>query len=137
MKPPWRTSDDPPFSYTGLDFSGPLNVKEESKYNQRSIRKSYIALFTCASTRATHLEQLPSLSTEGFLQAFRRFSSRRGLPRILISDNAKTLIQSGEQGTVKKQKRQKFNFQKRQKINLQKRQKFQIFSIYDIRDQNE
>ena len=50
----------------------------------------YIALFTCASTRAIHLELLPSLSTEGFLQAFRRFSSRRGLPRILISDNAKT-----------------------------------------------
>ena len=89
--PSWRTSDDPPFSYTGLDFAG----RKESKYNQRSIRKSYIALFTCASTRAIHLEQLPSLSTEGFLQAFRRFSSRRGLPRILISDNAKTLIQSG------------------------------------------
>ena len=88
--PSWRTSDDPPFSYTGLDFAGPLNVKEESNHNQRSIRKLYIALFTCASTRAIHLELLPSLSTEGFLQAFRRFSSRRGLPRILISDNAKT-----------------------------------------------
>ncbi|CAB4010784.1 Hypothetical predicted protein [Paramuricea clavata] len=29
--PSWRTSDDPPFSYTGVDFAGPPNVKENSK----------------------------------------------------------------------------------------------------------
>ena len=88
--PPWRTSDDPPFSYTGVDFAGPLNVKENTKCGQQSTKKSYIALFTCASTRGIHVELLPSLSAEGFLQAFRRFSGRRGLPRMIISDNAKT-----------------------------------------------
>ena len=88
--PAWRTSDEPPFTYTGLDFAGPLNVKESSKRAEQSSEKSYIALFTCASTRAMHLELLKNLSTESFLQAFRRFSSRRGLPKMLLSDNAKT-----------------------------------------------
>ena len=89
--PSWRTSDEPPFSYTGLDFAGPLIVKVEPKNNNNQwLEKSYIALFTCASTRGIHLELVSDLSTNDFLQAFRRFSSRRGLPKMLISDNAKT-----------------------------------------------
>ena len=50
----------------------------------------YICLFTCASTRAIHLELTPSLSVESFLRAFRRFTSRRGVPVTLMSDNATT-----------------------------------------------
>ncbi|CAB4002459.1 Hypothetical predicted protein [Paramuricea clavata] len=46
--PSWRTSNDTPFSYTGVDFAGPLNVKENSKCGQQSTKKSYIALFTRA-----------------------------------------------------------------------------------------
>ncbi|XP_060575018.1 uncharacterized protein LOC132732552 [Ruditapes philippinarum] len=47
-------------------------------------------LFTCASTRAVHLELVPDLSEETFIQAFRRFTSRKSLPHIMISDNATT-----------------------------------------------
>ena len=47
-------------------------------------------MFTCASTRAVHLELTPSLSVPAFLRAFRRYTSRKGLPALLISDNAKT-----------------------------------------------
>ena len=50
----------------------------------------YCCLFTCASTRAIHLELTERLSVNSFLQAFRRFVSRRGLPAKIISDNAKT-----------------------------------------------
>ena len=42
------------------------------------------------STRALHLELVESLMIDSFLCAFRRFSARRGLPRKLVSDNAKT-----------------------------------------------
>ena len=52
--------------------------------------KVYICLFTCASTRAVHLELTIALSALSFLQAFRRFVGRRGLPSVLMSDNAKT-----------------------------------------------
>jgi hypothetical protein len=78
-------SDEPPFTNTGLDFAGPLLVRDGEK-----TEKSYICLYTCASTRAIHLELLKNLSTDTFLQSFRRFTARRGLPKKLISDNAKT-----------------------------------------------
>ena len=52
--------------------------------------KLYVCLFTCASTRALHLEVVQDLSAPTFLQAFRRFCGRRGLPSTMMSDNAKT-----------------------------------------------
>jgi hypothetical protein len=52
--------------------------------------KVYIALFTCASTRALHLELVENMSAATFLQAFRRFSSLRGLLTKVLTDNAKT-----------------------------------------------
>ena len=50
----------------------------------------YIVILTCASKRAVHLEVTPSLTVFSFLCAFRRFTSRRGVPALLMSDNAKT-----------------------------------------------
>ena len=69
--PSSRVSDEPPFSNTGIEFAGPLFAKEKDE-----TVKSYICLFTCASTRAVHLELLKDLSTNTFLTAFRRFTSR-------------------------------------------------------------
>ena len=84
-----RVSLDPPFAHTGLDFIGPLYIRD-GKSSEKDSHKVYICLFTCAFTRAIHLELTPSLSVESFLLAFRRFVSRRGLPVTLMSDNAKT-----------------------------------------------
>ena len=83
--PDFRTSEDPPFSHTGVDFAGPLYAK-----NCDASEKVYICLFTCCSTRAVHLELTPDLSVNSFLLAFRRFVGRRGLPVTVISDIAKT-----------------------------------------------
>ncbi len=63
--PPSRVSDEPPFTATGLDFAGPILVRDGEK-----IEKSYICLYTCATTRAIHLELLKNLSTNTFLQSF-------------------------------------------------------------------
>ena len=52
--------------------------------------KRHICLFTCASTRAVHLELTLNLNVPSFLLAFRRFVGQRGLPNTLLSDNAKT-----------------------------------------------
>ena len=54
------------------------------------MEKAYVCLLTCASTRALHLELVRNLSVATFLQAFRRFVARRGLPFRIVSDNAKT-----------------------------------------------
>lgn len=78
-----RVTQAQPFEVTGVDFAGPLLVKGEN-----AVHKSYVTLFTCAVTRAVHLELVRDMSTESFLMALRRFISRRGVPRIIYSDNA-------------------------------------------------
>ena len=55
----------------------------------RVIINSYIAIFICFSTKATHFEVVSDLTTEAFLACLRRFISRRSRPSIIIwSDNA-------------------------------------------------
>lgn len=82
-----RVQESKPFSIIGCDFAGPLYVKDD-------LEKRYILLFTCAVTRAVHIELVNSLSTSEFLLAFRRFIGRRGLPTTIYSDNAKTFKSS-------------------------------------------
>ncbi len=50
----------------------------------------YICLYTCASTRAVHLDLLEDYSAEAFLGSFRRFTNCRGLPCFMTSDNSKS-----------------------------------------------
>ena len=69
--PTWRLEDSPPFTVTGVDFTGPLYVNTVSIEN-----KVYVCLFTCANTRAIHLEVVEDLREGTFLKAFRRFVSR-------------------------------------------------------------
>ena len=82
-----RTQDLPPFTVTGIDFTGALYVQQGS-----AEVKVYICLFTCAMTRAIHLEVVTDLSTEIFLLAFRRFTNRKGLPHTVICDNVSTYL---------------------------------------------
>ena len=91
--PTERVSIEPPFTFTGLDFAGPLYVRSEGeKVSSQSeeTNKVFVCLFTCVPTRAVLLELTQGLSVQSFLMAFRRFASRRGLPSMLISDNTKT-----------------------------------------------
>jgi hypothetical protein len=61
--------------------------EEETEINHR---KCYVCLFTCAVTRAVHLELVTDLSARSFLLAFRRFAARRGPVSVMYSDNAQT-----------------------------------------------
>ena len=47
-------------------------------------------LFTCSLTRAVHLEILPNQTTQEIIQALKRLIARRGRPKVIYSDNAKT-----------------------------------------------
>ena len=78
-----RIKPAPPFTNVGLDFAGPLYLKDSDE-------KAYICLFTCAATRAVHLELVCDMKTERFLLALRRMIVRRGVCSIIRSDNAKT-----------------------------------------------
>ena len=77
-----------PFEVTGVDYTGAMTITGEADVP----KKVYICLFTCASTRAVHLEVAEDLSSETFLQLFRTFAARRSCPRIIISDNATNFV---------------------------------------------
>ena len=91
--PKVRLQDAPPFSVTGIDFTGALYVKDKNN----TITKAYICLFTCASSRAVHLEVLSDLTVDSFLQAFSRFTSRKSTPQVIISDNGSTFVAASEE----------------------------------------
>ena len=46
--------------------------------------KRYGLILTCMTIRAIHLEVLPTLSTNGFIDGLRRFISKRGVPEKII-----------------------------------------------------
>ena len=84
--PKFRVQEEPPFTYTGVDFAGPLYVRIAGS----KMEKAWICLFTCCVVRAIHLEIVTDLSAGTFIRCLKRFSARRGLPRKFISDNGKT-----------------------------------------------
>jgi len=84
------TNDMRPFGTVGVDFVGPLCSKES---------KCYIVLFTCLRVRAIHLELVTSLESKEFNMAFQKFTSRRGVPTSVFSDNGRTFKGSEEQLT--------------------------------------
>ena len=85
--PSFRVNEAPPFVHTAIDFAGPMYLKSTGNL---SSNKVWICLFTCCVTRAIHLELVPDMTTQTFIRCLKRFSARRGLPRRIISDNAKT-----------------------------------------------
>ena len=85
--PKFRVAKDPSFTFTGVDFAGPLFVKTGKAV---SSNKVWICLYTCCVVRAIHLDIVPDLSTPAFIQSLKRFSARRGFPKRLVSDNGKT-----------------------------------------------
>ena len=81
-----KIQEAPPFTKVGIDFAGPLYVKSSGT----QMKEVYIALFSCAVTRAIHLDITEDLETGTFLRCFRKFIARRGVPQLIIFDNAKT-----------------------------------------------
>uniref|UniRef100_A0A8D8SS70 Integrase catalytic domain-containing protein n=1 Tax=Cacopsylla melanoneura TaxID=428564 RepID=A0A8D8SS70_9HEMI len=82
--PNYRLQKNLAFTYSAVDYFGPLYVKD-GKSKSRSI---WCLLFTCLTTRAIHLELVDSESSSDLLLAFRRFLARTGGCKSLLSDNA-------------------------------------------------
>ncbi|XP_055589277.1 uncharacterized protein LOC129741562 [Uranotaenia lowii] len=76
-----------PFTHIGLDYFGPLNVRVG-----RSVVKRWVALFTCLTIRAVHLEIVHSLTTESCKMAIRRFIVCHGSPLEIYSDNGTNFV---------------------------------------------
>ncbi|XP_063635169.1 uncharacterized protein LOC134805902 [Cydia splendana] len=81
--PPERVNYTEPFTFTGIDYLGPILVK-----TQLGTEKRWICLFTCLAVRAIHLEVVRDLTAEEGLLALRRFIATRNVPTVITSDNA-------------------------------------------------
>lgn len=87
--PPSRVNPTLPFVSTSVDYAGPFNIRDRRGRGYKA-SKCYIAVFVCTTTKAVHLELVSSLETNNFLAAFKRFISRRGKPKEMLSDNGTT-----------------------------------------------
>ena len=54
------------------------------------MHRVYMALFTCANSRAIYPDLVPSLEVSPFIRCLKRFFCHRGVGKLFISDNAKT-----------------------------------------------
>jgi len=102
--PPFRVSSDDKivFKYVGIDFTGPLPIRTVSN------EKVYILLITCTRVRAVHLELVHKLDFCSCIEALKRFFFRRGIPSLIVSDNAKTFLAVSKQ--MEKEYRIKWHF---------------------------
>jgi len=118
--PEFRAEFTTPFAATGVDFAGPLfykTVHNKGKMNKvMKTEKIYIAIFTCAATRAVHLSLCRDMSAHTFQGALKEFVARRGKPSLIVSDNAKTFQSTSEWLKHLKQDDDLFNYLGQQNI---------------------
>ncbi|CAC5412913.1 unnamed protein product [Mytilus coruscus] len=77
--PKKRATESSPYTYTGIDYFGPLYVKTVN-----GSKKVWVCLYTCLVVRAIHLELMLDMTTDQFLLGFRRFVARCGTPIQII-----------------------------------------------------
>ncbi|XP_024892982.1 uncharacterized protein LOC112468134 [Temnothorax curvispinosus] len=90
-------SFDRPFRSTGMDYAGPLQLRESRRREKLHLSKEYIAIFTCLSTKAVHIELVSDMTTEAFLAALNRFTARRGICSEIFSDNGTNFVGASEE----------------------------------------
>lgn len=89
--PAGRVTESRPFFHCGVDYAGPLLLREGKRRNAK-ITKAYIAIFVCFVTKAVHIELVSDLTSDTFIAALKRFASRRGKPECLYSDNGTIFV---------------------------------------------
>ena len=87
--PPARVAiGERPFTYCGVDYFGPLEV-----VLLRRRMKRWVALFTCMTTRAVHMEVVHSLDVNSCILSLRMMMARRDArPVEMRSDNGTCFV---------------------------------------------
>ncbi|XP_011858599.1 PREDICTED: uncharacterized protein LOC105556138 [Vollenhovia emeryi] len=85
-------SVDRPFTITGIDYAGPIQIRESKRRGRIHVSKGYVAVFVCTSTKAVHLKMVTDLSTDAFIATLQRFIARRGLCSQILSDSGTNFV---------------------------------------------
>ncbi|CAG7632968.1 unnamed protein product [Allacma fusca] len=94
--PSLRVNPSRAFLNVGVDFCGPFLMKVLKGRGHKRF-KAYVAVFVCFGSRAIHLELVSDLSTNAFMAALRRFTSRRGKPNVIHSDCGTNFVGSNNE----------------------------------------
>ncbi|XP_057330973.1 uncharacterized protein LOC130671223 [Microplitis mediator] len=98
--PSARVRPSKAFLHTGIDYAGPVTRKTFQGRGAKTY-KGWIAVFVCLATSAIHIEIVTDYSTDAFVAAFRRFTSRRGACSTLYSDCGTNFV--GADATLKRE----------------------------------
>jgi len=82
-----RLDPGPAFTHVAVDCFGPFFIKD-----RRRELKRYGILFTCLTSRAVYVDSMPSMDTDAFINALRRFMSVRGPIRTLRCDQGSNFM---------------------------------------------
>ena len=82
-QPSSRITKVSPFSNVGIDYFGPVFIK-----NEDSNRKAWVCLFVCMVTRALHMDLVADMTAAEFPISFQCCAARNGTPTLEESDNA-------------------------------------------------
>ncbi|XP_026325441.1 uncharacterized protein LOC113234351, partial [Hyposmocoma kahamanoa] len=93
--PEQRVNPSRPFTHTGVDFTGQVDVKANKGRGIKTM-KAYIAVFICLCTKAVHLELVSDLTAAAFIAALKRLCGRRGTPRHMYSDNGTNFVSAAK-----------------------------------------
>ena len=88
-----KLEEVPTFSHVGLDVFGPFYIHDGvNTRNRKASKKVWGLVFVCLPSHAVHIETLPSLDVSSFRNALTRFSSIRGQPTIVHSDQGTNFV---------------------------------------------
>lgn len=76
-----------PFTYTGVDYFGPVQISIGRRREKR-----WIAIFTCLTVRAVHTEIVENLSSDACIMCIKNFVNIRGVPKRMRSDNGTCFV---------------------------------------------
>ena len=85
--PSYRINATVQFQVCGVDYLGPLYVKDIYYKSNDDMHKAYIVIFTCATSRSVILDLVEENSSKNFMNSIKKFIARRGCPKKVISDN--------------------------------------------------
>lgn len=94
--PKQRITPCRPFLNVAVDYAGPFHIKVGLARSKQLV-KAYLCVFICLVTKALHLELVTDLTTKSFLNAFKRFVSRRGKSLHIYSDNGTTFVSANRE----------------------------------------
>ncbi|XP_058827831.1 uncharacterized protein LOC131687756 [Topomyia yanbarensis] len=85
-----RVTPSPTFAHTGVDLCDPFQILPSPR--AKTTMTVCVCIFICFSTKAVHLEKAENQSADASISAIMRFTSLRGRPEVIYSDNGRNFV---------------------------------------------